>query len=35
MSMSGYPDRGNPIAGLNNYLSDVGMEIGFCRISMH
>lgn len=24
MSMSGYPDRGNPIVGLNNYLSDVG-----------
>lgn len=29
MSMSGYPDRGNPIEGLNSYLSDVGMEIGF------
>lgn len=31
MSMSGYPDRGNPIAGLNNYLSDVGMVIHFSR----
>lgn len=27
MSMSGYPDRGNPIVGLNNYLSDVGTKI--------
>lgn len=24
MSMSGYPDRGNPITGLNNILSDIG-----------
>lgn len=24
MSIAGYPDRGNPIAGLNSYLSDVG-----------
>lgn len=30
MSVSGYPDRGNPIFGLNNYLSDVGMKTIFC-----
>lgn len=24
MSMSGYPDRGNPIAGLNSQLNEIG-----------
>lgn len=24
MSMSGYPDRGNPIIGLNSFMSDIG-----------
>lgn len=24
MSIAGYPDRGNPIIGLNNILSDIG-----------
>lgn len=31
MSMSGYPDRGNPIFGLSNYLSDVGKEHDLLR----
>lgn len=34
MSMSGYPDRGNPIAGLNTYLSDVGMLKEFPTLSV-
>lgn len=29
MSLSGYPDRGNPIVGLNSFLSDIGMNCYF------